>query len=74
MIAEEILAEAERLHVSIEAEFKGNPKASTPTVVTIVSLHSETAGQWLIFNETYDNRAVAARLRLCATILEGGAI
>lgn len=40
------------------------------TVVSIVSLHDREAGQMILADTRYDKRKLAARLRLCADILD----
>lgn len=40
------------------------------TVVSILSLHDDAGGQWIIGDPNQDPLKVAARLRVCADILE----
>ena len=39
--------------------------------ISVVSLSKRVSGQMILHNPDYDKRTVAARLRLCAEILEG---
>lgn len=66
-------ADAKVLHEDIARVFARLNNADTPTVVTIASLHSGEAGQWIIGDDKQDMKLVAQRLRLCADLLEKGA-
>lgn len=63
-------ADAKALHEDIARTFALLNNVDTPTVVTIASLHSGEAGQWIIGDDKQDVKLVAKRLRLCADILE----
>lgn len=63
-------ADAKRLHEDIMDAFDGNSSKDRPTVVTLFSLSSKPAGQWLIGDDKQDKKLVAARLRAMAELLE----
>lgn len=63
-------ADAKRLHEDIMDAFDGNSSKDQPTVVTLFSLSSKPAGQWLIGDDKQDKKLVAARLRAMAELLE----
>lgn len=69
-IVENIYSSAMRLHKQIRGALDGSPKARAPTVVTIYSMHDGESGQWVVGDPDQDPMRVAARLRLCADIIE----
>ena len=70
MSTDTIDASARKLHAEILAALDSSPKAKSPTVVTIYSMHDGEGGQWVIGDPDQDPARVAARLRLCADIIE----
>ena len=63
----ELEMEAKGLHDKIRMSLRSDKHAS---VVTILSLHDDAAGQWIIGDPHQDPKRVAARLRVCANLLD----
>lgn len=55
------------LHEELRASLRSDKHA---TIVTILSIHDDSGGQWIIGDPNQDPAKVAARLRVCADILE----
>lgn len=53
------------LHRSVENALKGDL-----TVVSVVSINDDDGGQMILADTSYDKKKLAARLRLCADILD----
>lgn len=70
MSGDDLMAAAKKLHEKIRAALDSSPKAKSPTVVTVYSMHDGEGGQWVVGDPDQDPARVAARLRLCADIIE----
>lgn len=57
----------EALHEELRGSLRSDKHA---TIVSILSLHDDSAGQWIIGDTKQDPVKVAARLRVCADILD----
>ncbi len=55
------------LHDELRASLRSDKHAS---IVSILSLHDDAAGQWIIGDPKQDPTKVAARLRACADVLD----
>lgn len=55
------------LHEELRKSLRSDKHAS---IVSILSLHEDSAGQWIIGDPTMDPARVAARLRVCADVLD----
>lgn len=69
-MGDDLMAAAKKLHDTIRAALDSGPKAKSPTIVTIYSMHDGEFGQWIIGDPDQDPARVAARLRLCADVIE----
>ena len=60
-------AQFKRLHDELRASLRSDKHAS---IVSILSLHDDEPGQWIIGDPSQDSARIAKRLRLCADILD----
>jgi len=60
----------EDLHCRIDAVVKSSISGDNPTAITIVSNNDAVGGQLILAHPDYDKKRLAARLRVCADIID----
>jgi hypothetical protein len=72
-LATDFELQAKTLHDALRGALGKCSATTVFTAVTIVSMNDGAAGQWILNDPSQDRAVMAARLRLCADLLERSA-